>query len=73
MILRISKVFGSRDGATEILTMICVQKCGFLAISENWTNLMYMHVVHANDKSIINNECLVYIFSLDFPLIINVT
>ena len=32
-----------------------------------------MHVVHANDKSIINNERLVYIFSLDFPLIINVT
>ena len=33
MILRISNVFGSRGGATEILTMISVQKCQFLAIS----------------------------------------
>ena len=35
MIFRISKVFGLRDGATEILTIICVQKC----LSENWTNV----------------------------------
>ena len=35
MNLRILKVFGSRGGATEILTMICVQKCQFLAISED--------------------------------------
>ena len=34
MNLGISKVFGSRGGATEILTMISVQKCQFLAISE---------------------------------------
>ena len=35
MNLRISKVFGSRGGATEILTMISVQKCQLLAISED--------------------------------------
>ena len=29
---------------------------------------MHMPVVHANEL-IINNECLVYIHSLDFPLI----
>ena len=38
MNLRISKVFGSRGGATEIR----VTKCQFLAMSENLTN------VHAN-------------------------
>ena len=69
MILRISKVFGSKSGATEILTMISVQKCQVLAISEDWTN------VHAccSFKLIINNECLVFIHSLDFALIIYVT
>ena len=38
MNLCLSKVFGSRGGATEILTMISVQKCQFLAISQAWTN-----------------------------------
>ena len=32
IILRISKLFGSKDGATKILTMISLQKCQFLAI-----------------------------------------
>ena len=35
MNLCISKVFGSRGGATEILTMISVPKCPLLVISEN--------------------------------------
>ena len=39
MIFRISNVFGSRDGVTEILTMKFVRKCQFLSISENWTNV----------------------------------
>ena len=64
MNLCISKVFGSRGGATEILTVISVQKCQFLAISEYWK------IVYAccSFKLIINNECLVYIHSLDFAL-----
>ena len=66
MNLRTSKVFGSRDGATEILTMISVQKCHFLAISEDCTNVY----AFCSFKLIINNECLVYIHSLDFALII---
>ena len=66
MIVCISKVLGSRGGATEILTMISVQKCQFSAISENWTNVYAC----CSCKSIINYECLVYIHSLDFPLII---
>ena len=69
MNLRISKVFGSRGGATEILTMISVQKCQFLAISEDWTNVYAC----CSFKLIINNECLIYIHSLDFALIIYVT
>ena len=51
MILHISNVFGSRGGATEILTMISVQKCHFLAVSEYC--LLFIH-------SNINNDCLVY-------------
>ena len=39
MNIRLHKVFGSRGGATEILTMISVQKCQFLAISEDCTNV----------------------------------
>ena len=39
MNLLISKVFGSRGGATEILMMISMQKCQFLAISEDKTNV----------------------------------
>ena len=69
MNLRILKVFGSRCGATEILTMISVQKYQFLAISEYWTNVYAC----CSFKLIINNECLVYIHSLDFVLIIYVT
>ena len=69
MILRISKVFGSRGGATEILTMISVKKCQILAISEGWTNVY----AWCSYKWIIDNECMVYIHSLDFALIIYVT
>ena len=38
-ILCISKLFGSRGGGLEILTMISVQKCQFLAKSEDWTKV----------------------------------
>ena len=58
MNLCLSKVFGSRGGATEILTMISVQKCQFLAISQDWTNVNAC----CSFKLIINNnEGLVYI------------
>ena len=65
----LSKVYGSRAGATEML-MISVQKWQFLAISENWTNIY----VCCSCKLIIklNNKCFVYIHSLDFSLIIYV-
>ena len=66
---RILKVFGSRGGTTEILTMISVQKCHFLAISEDWTNMYAC----CSFKIIINNEYLVCIHSLDFVLIIHVS
>ena len=69
MNLHVSKVFGSRGGATEILMMINVQKCQVLAISEDGTNVYAC----CSFKIIINNEYLVYIYSLDFALIINVT
>ena len=69
MILRISKVFGSRGGATEILTMISVQNWQCLAISEDWTDVY----AWCSFKLIINNECLVYIHSLDFVIIIHET
>ena len=69
MNLRISKVFGSRGGGTEILPMISVQKCQFLAKSEDWTNVY----AFCSFKFIINNECLVNIHSLDFALIIYAT
>ena len=48
--------------------MISVQKCQFLAISEDWTNVY----VSYSFKLIINNECLANIHSLDFALIIYV-
>ena len=69
MNLQISKVFGSGVGATEILTMISVQKCKILAISQDWTNAYAC----CSFKLINNNEGLVYIHSLDFDLIIYVT
>ena len=69
MNLRISKVFGSRGGATEILTMISVKRCQFLAISEDWTNVYAC----CSFKLFINNEFLVYFYSLDLALIIYVT
>ena len=69
MILCISKVCGSRCGATEILTTIIVQKWQFLAISEIWTNILAC----CSCKLIINYECLVYVYSLEFPLIIYLT
>ena len=64
-ILRISTLFWSRVGGIEILTMIGVQKCQFLVKSESLTNAYAC----CSCKWIINNECLVYIHSLDFPLI----
>ena len=42
--------------------MISVQKCQFLAISENLTKVKAC----CSGKSMTNNECLVYIHSLDF-------
>ena len=71
MILHISNVFGSRGGAIEIMTMIGVQKCQFLAKSENWTNVYAC----CSCKLIINNECLVpvYTHSLAFSLNIHIT
>ena len=65
----ISKVFGSRDGASEILTIISVQKCQFLSLSEKCT------IVYAcsSCKLIITDECLVYIHSWDFTPIVYVT
>ena len=65
----LSKVSGSRGCGTEILMMIRVQKCQYMAISENWTDVY----ASCSCKSIINKECLVYIHSLGFPLIIYVT
>ena len=55
----------------EILTILGVLKCQFLlnlAKSENWTNA-YAYWLN---KLIVNNECLAYIHSLDFPLIIHI-
>ena len=63
------KIFWIEGGATEILTMISVQKCQFSAISEDWTNVYAC----CSLKIIINNECLVCIHSLDFALIIYVS
>ena len=67
MILRIWKVSGSRGLATEILTMKSVQKCQFLAISENWTNIYACCLC----KLIKDNEYFVYIHSLDFNYLCN--
>ena len=69
MFLCISEIFRSRGGGIEILTMIGVQKCQFLAISENLTNAY----AYRSSKLIVYNECLVYVHSLDFPLIILIT
>ena len=49
--------------------MIGVQKCQFLAKPENSINAY----AYCSSKLIVNNECLVYVYSLDFPLIIHVT
>ena len=62
IILRISKVFGSKGGATEIR----VTKGQFLTMSENLTN----DHAYCSCKLIFNNEWLIFIHSLDFPLII---
>ena len=69
MIFHTSKVYGSRAGASELLTTIRLQKCQFLPTLENWTN---WHVSYSC-KWIINNECLVYVHSLDFRLNIHKT
>ena len=63
--LWIFKAFGSRGGATEILTMISVQKCQILATYENWRNVYACCLF----KLIIDNECLVYIQRLHFVLL----
>ena len=68
-ILCISKRFGLRGEGLEILTMISVQKCHFLANLENWTNVC----VCCSCKLIINDECLVYIQSWDFFLNTHIT
>ena len=69
MIPRISILFGSRGEATDILTMIGMQKCNFSGKSENWT---YVYAC-CTCKWITNNEWLVCIYILDFPLNIYVT
>ena len=53
----------------EILTMIGVQKCQFLAKSENWTNTY----AYCSSKLIVNNECLACKHSFDFLLINHIT
>ena len=68
-ILCIFKVYGLRGGTTEILTMISVQKCQFLAISANWTNVYTC----CTCKLMINIDFLGNIHNLDFPLIIQAT
>ena len=69
MILWISEFIGSRDGGIEILTMMGVQKCHFLAKSENLTNACF----YCSSKLIVKNKCLVYKDRLDFPLIFHIT
>ena len=59
----ISKVFGSWGWGIEILTMIGVQKCQFLAKSESWTT-----VYACCSCKLIINKCLVDIHILNFPL-----
>ena len=49
--------------------MISMQKCQFLAISEDLTNVYAC----CSFKLIINNECLIYIHSSDLDLIIYLT
>ena len=60
-IISISKLFGTRGGGIEILTIVGMQKCQFLAKSENWTNVY----VGCSCKLIIYDESLVYLHSLD--------
>ena len=60
-IICISEIFGSRGGGIQILTLIGVRKCQFLAKSENWSNAY----AYCSNKSIVNNECLV---SIQFEL-----
>ena len=72
LIHRISKVFGSRSGATEILRMISVQKCQFFLLISYIRKLTNVYA-RCSCKLIIIKEWLVYIHSLDFPLIIYVT
>ena len=38
--------FGLRGGGVEIMTMIGVQNCQFLAKSENWTNAYALSLIH---------------------------
>ena len=65
-----SEIFGLRGGGIEIIwKIIGVQKCQYLAKWENWTNAS----AYCSSKLIVSNECLVYIQSLNFPLIINIT
>ena len=68
MNLCLSSAFGSRDGATEILTMMSVPKWQFLAtcISETLTNVHAYCLI----KLIIKNKWFVYILSLNFVVII---
>ena len=68
-IISISKLFGSRGGGIEILTIIGVQKCQFLAKSENWTNVF----VGCSCKLISNDESLAYIHSLGVLLNTHIT
>ena len=53
----------------EVGNRIIVQKWQLLAISEKWTSVLAC----CSCKLIINNECLVYVYSLEFPLIIYLT
>ena len=60
---RSSPVYHKIEGwGVEILIMIGVQKCQFLAKPENSTNAY----AYCSSKLIVNNECLVYVYSLDF-------
>ena len=65
----ITKVFGLRVGGVKILTMISVQKYQFSAKSESRTTVYAC----CPSKLCINNKCLIYINSLDFPLNIHIT
>ena len=53
--------------------MISVQKRQYIAISEDWTEDWTIVYACYSFKLIINNDCFVYIYRLDFALIIYVT